>query len=110
MEKLEELQQELVEEVADTISWCFSIVRKIADDAKKHAAFEAQCNKCSEVEGSPLSRNGLFTPNLTLGKVLWLEYGHEPVEDDPTHDHIKCPCCNGPRCNLEENDWVLTQS
>lgn len=96
-EDLVKLQLRLVEEVADTVSWCFSIVRKIAKDARKYQELEKDYGR--------KRKRALTTftlPRLTLSQVLWNEYHREG------RNEIVCHKCGERPCNLEEIKWVLT--
>lgn len=94
----EELRSDLVKEVADTVSWCFSIVRRIAKDAEN-------LEKIEKIYGrEQRTAQGVFiTPALTLSQVLWKEYQREG------YDEIGCPVCGKRRCIIgEQEKWVLT--
>lgn len=92
-----ELQEDLIREVADTVSWCFSIVRKIA----------RECESYQKLEESYARKRGhtFITPGLTLSKVLWNEYRRE------RRNEIGCPVCKKRRCILgvKEVEWILTE-
>ena len=102
---LEKLQENLVSEVADTLSWCFSIVRKIAADAETYEALEKRYRTKS---GSSFNEEGFATSRLTLSKVLWAEYCPEG------RNEIWCPTCwersegsVGRPCECEIGEWML---
>jgi NTP pyrophosphatase (non-canonical NTP hydrolase) len=102
---LRKLRKDLVLEVADTVSWCFSIVRKIAADAEKYEAVE----EGYRAESDPsFNKEGFTTSRLTLSKVLWAEYCPKG------RNEIWCPTCwkkakgkVGRPCKCEIGEWML---
>lgn len=103
-----QLQSDLVKEVADTVSWCFSIVRKIAREAQNFQEIEKIYG------GEQRTAQGAFiTSTLTLSQVLWKEYqrkvkgGKGNIID--TYDEIGCPVCDQRCCIIgDKEEWVLT--
>lgn len=82
---LKKLQEDLVGEVADTVSWCFSIVRKIAADAE---TFKPLAREYGLYTGFSSSQaQGRIASELTLARVLLSEYCPEG------QDTIRCPTC-----------------
>ena len=102
---LKKLQKNLVFEVADAVSWCFSIVRKIAADAETYEALKERYRTDS---GSSFNEEGFTPSRLTLSKVLWAEYC------PAGHNEIWCPTCwertagrAGRPCECELGEWTL---
>jgi len=81
--QLKKWQEDLTKEVADTVSFCFSIVRKIATEVGKFEDLEREYRQ-DEVVSSL---------ELTLSKVLWLEYS--------SGDKIVCPVCKQQPCTYK---------
>lgn len=81
--RLSELQEDLIEEVADTISWTLSIVRKVQLQVEDTRAV---------VKKMYGARRSVSVPDVTMAELLWSTY---QLDDK---NELGCPCCKQPLC------------
>lgn len=82
--KLREFQEDLIEEVADTISWTFSLARKVQQDVDRVS---------QAVQHLYRDRQTIVLPPIPLAEVLWATYKL------PQKDGLGCPKCGESPCN-----------
>lgn len=82
--KLSEFQENLIEEIADTVSWTFSLVRKVQQDVDRVR---------DAVQHLYTGRQTIVLPKVSFAEVLWATYKL------PNMDELGCPKCLRPRCD-----------
>ena len=86
-EELDELQVNFYEEIADTLSWIFSLVSKISKEVLSSALMIKELYPLLNDELSDFDSHGINLPH-----ILWTTYKHKEI------DFICCPLCGKRPC------------